>query len=550
MDRRSFLRLTAAGAVSGSLGLSALSACTTKTSQTAAAAGVALPTHVAAAIPKPDLPGNQAGLRDAYLRYPENLVHSVKETPGKGGEVTGLLITYVQPPPPLAQNRYWQELNRRLGVSYKPVITSEADFRTKLNAVVAGGDLPDLMLLYGASGQRSSGAIPHQLDFLQSKCQDLTEYLSGDAVKQYPNLANLSTHAWRNTLMGGRLYGLPQDRGVFDAGLFIHQNLADQAGISQPRNADEFRRLMKELNRPAQGFWAMSAAASSNYNLGTFQQIFGAPNRWAVDGSGKFSSEFESAATKEAVAFARQLFQDGVYHPDANNMSTSQCKTGFYGGKFAAYQDGFSAYQSTWEKVSVIRPDLKPRVMVPFGHDGGRGRYFFGAGSFGVTVMKKASKNRVQELLRIADYLAAPFGSEEAFFLTNGIKDVDYALDEAGNPKQTNTGQQENTMVQGYITSGPWIVADPAYPEYVRTVHQQETQLVPLGIDDPTIGLYSETYSSQAAALLTLRNDRLSAIISGRAPMSDYDAFVSDWRSQGGDAIRKEYQQAYAKARK
>jgi hypothetical protein len=30
--------------------------------------------------------------------------------------------------------------------------------------------------------------------------------------------------------------------------------------------------------------------------------------------------------------------------------------------------------------------------------------------------------------------------------------------------------------------------------------------------------------------------------------MSDYDALVTDWKTQGGDQIRKEYEQAYSKS--
>ena len=33
------------------------------------------------------------------------------------------------------------------------------------------------------------------------------------------------------------------------------------------------------------------------------------------------------------------------------------------------------------------------------------------------------------------------------------------------------------------------------------------------------------------------------AIISGREPLSTFDTFVTDWRSRGGDAMRKEFEQ-------
>jgi putative aldouronate transport system substrate-binding protein len=43
--------------------------------------------------------------------------------------------------------------------------------------------------------------------------------------------------------------------------------------------------------------------------------------------------------------------------------------------------------------------------------------------------------------------------------------------------------------------------------------------------------------------LQTLTNDRMVAIITGREQLSSFDAFVNDWRSRGGDQMRKEYEQ-------
>jgi hypothetical protein len=36
--------------------------------------------------------------------------------------------------------------------------------------------------------------------------------------------------------------------------------------------------------------------------------------------------------------------------------------------------------------------------------------------------------------------------------------------------------------------------------------------------------------------------------MTGRSPLSDFDALVKDWASQGGDQIRAQYQQALQNA--
>lgn len=549
ISRRSFLQLTAAGAL-GAAGLEALTVCTTTSVRPSSSSGsLRLPTYQAAKIPKPDLPGNAQGVRNEYWHYPKDLVKSVKDTPGRGGDLTALVIAYNPPPVPLGQNTYWQQFNQRLGVNFKPTIAAATDWNTKLQTVMAGNDLPDFMLLYPL------GSVPHLLTFLQTQCQDLTEFLSGDAVKDYPNLANIPTQAWKPTIYGNRIYGLPQPRGAFAQNMFIHTNLAEQAGVDwQPKNADDFLRLMKATTQPQRGFWGMGATQPNNtngvYNLRFFLQVFGAPNFWKVE-SGQFIYYLETDEGKEALSYVRQLFQAGVFHPNANNMSIEQSKTGFYGTKFAAYYDGFAAYKDTWQAVKPIDPKFEPRVIIPFGHSGGKGRYFLGPGSFGFTALKKASKDRVKELLRIANYLTAPFGTDEYHFLSFGVQDVDYTGDKDGNPILTTRGKAEAALQQGYITAGPSIVYDAQYPDFIKAIHQQEEQLVPLGVADPSVGLYSETSTQKNAVLVTLLMlPRLSAIISGKAPMSDFDQLVKDWRSQGGDQIKKEYAEAYNSASK
>jgi putative aldouronate transport system substrate-binding protein len=108
-----------------------------------------------------------------------------------------------------------------------------------------------------------------------------------------------------------------------------------------------------------------------------------------------------------------------------------------------------------------------------------------------------------------------------------------------GARRQTFSGTDERPI---------WQDRGPTYPDYARVVHEQEQQLVPLGIPNPRASLYSETYTSKGPTLTTMINDRLSAIIAGRSAMSDYDALVTDWKTQGGDQIRKEYEQAYSKS--
>lgn len=88
---------------------------------------------------------------------------------------------------------------------------------------------------------------------------------------------------------------------------------------------------------------------------------------------------------------------------------------------------------------------------------------------------------------------------------------------------------------------------DPNSSDFARVAHQMESELAPMLVTDPTQGYYSPTQDAKGTVLTQLITDRLTAIINGRAPLSEHDQLVKDWRAQGGDQIRAEYEAAIAK---
>src|SRR5262249_13380738 len=89
------------------------------------------------------IPSPALDVPEAYLKLPP-VFNSVNALPAKGSKVTAAFISYNPPVPPRDQNQYWQELEKRLGISYEPTIIPADTYREKMSALVAGTDLPDL----------------------------------------------------------------------------------------------------------------------------------------------------------------------------------------------------------------------------------------------------------------------------------------------------------------------------------------------------------------------------------------------------------------------
>jgi putative aldouronate transport system substrate-binding protein len=509
---------------------------------------VALPARVPIQTAKPDLPGSADGLIDpGYVNYPANPFQAVAEKPGTGGDVSVATWTLAPPPPGVDSNPLWQEVNKQLGVNLKLSISSLADYQTtRLATIIAGDDLPDI--LYIAPGVALNG-LPQ---FLQAKCADLTQYLSGDAVKDYPNLANFSNLSWQSVIFDKSIYGVPAQYPLFLWVHWLHQELLDRDGIQPPKSLDEYTSLLKHFTDPQHDVYGTATENNVGYGItnGFFTAMYGMPNLWSLDSSGKLTYYLEVDRIKDAINKARELWAAGVISPNSTQYNTGSKRTDFAGGKFISCFDGFQGASATFfSTASALNPPGKYRMVAPFSAVAGQQPTFWAQpGVFGYSVLKKASPERIKELLRILNWIASPFGSQEYLLMRYGVKDVDHTLDDKGNPVLTTQGKADTTIPWQYITQPPAALYFPTSAEYPQVMQDAEKAMLPFAQIDPTSTVYSPTYAAKNTVLQQMIYTQIGEVVLGRADISTFDQLVRDWKSQGGDQMRDEFQKAIAAA--
>ena len=562
VSRRDFL----AGALATAAGLPLLNACAPAAPSGPAPAGGApaggaaktlFPTYVPIQNgPKADFHDTNPLYTDAFDNFPSNPQKANQGAPGTGSTVNILVTAYFPLPTPRDQNPTWQAVNKALNADMNMNIIPGADYRTKFATTMSSDDLPDIMhIFFGYS------VAPNLPDFFKAKCADLTPYLAGDAAKDYPNLAAIPTPAWKNSIsaVNGALYLVPIHRQMtsippYGGNFFknIDQWDADLGQDFVPKNADDFKRALQQVTRPQQNQWGIGSFGTNNtlFGMGSFLQMFNAPNDWKIDSSGKLIKDYETEEYKAAVGYMRDLFAAGMYWPDS--VQATMSRNDFVGKKFAVSPEGQgNSWVDFWQRGLQQQPPTRFGLIKPFSAvDGQKPITFLGTGFVSMNVLKKASPDRIKELLRIMNWLAAPFGSQEDLMLTYGLEGPDYTLDAKGNPRTTPEGVGRAGYVPWrYIAQHPWVFYQADLPGFAKASHEAEQATLPLGVDDPTNGLYSPTiYSKGAVANMTFW-DGLREIISGHAPMSNFDQLVSDWRSAAGDQVRKEYMDAIAAAK-
>src|SRR5260370_1172074 len=80
----------------------------------------------------------------------------------------------------------------------------------------------------------SRSALRSEPEFLESQCADLTPFLAGDAIKEYPNLANLPAYAWPTMVFNGKIFAVPRVKGGLagpnGTSMYVSGKVFDQVG--------------------------------------------------------------------------------------------------------------------------------------------------------------------------------------------------------------------------------------------------------------------------------------------------------------------------------
>ncbi|WP_049569935.1 extracellular solute-binding protein [Streptomyces sp. SBT349] len=539
MSRRRFL----AGASGVALAVTSaplLTACgggTDPAEQGAANRAVTLPDHVPFTGVEPDLPASQDGVLAGYFAYPSPPVRGITGEPGTAGEEITALVNLFEPvPPDTGDNAYWQALNDRLGTELKLNMVPDSSYLQRLSAVLAGGDLPDLVQIRLDQPQRAQ--------VLRARFTDLTEYLSGDAVRRYPFLANIPTDSWRACVYNGGIYALPTPRPSVGSLMLCRADLIEERGLNpEPADFAEFAELCAGLTDERAGRWALGFGSAGPLSTWAFlMQMLGAPNEWGEEG-GTFTSWFETEEARQAADDLARLVRDGVFHPDSF-AATSDPRIWFGTGKTAINRDGAAA----WDLLANTYGISVGALVAPAHDGGGDAAHYAGGPTFALTALKKTDdRRRVEQLLSLANWLAAPIGTEEHLFRGYGVEGEHFTLED-GVPTLTGTGETETRLPLAYLTEGPPFLG-PGDASRVRAQHAYQERVVPRLVRSAGFGLYSDTDTTKKGVIQRLMQDTLNQIMQGNKPVSAWDDALGDWRRQGGDAIRAEYEAEFAHAR-
>lgn len=485
---------------------------------------------------KPDFPAvNEYGL-PGYLKFPIPAVKAVAEAPLSGGTVTASVALQAAVPAQMDRNAWWRNINSMLGGTLKLDAVPAADYGARLSTLLAGNDLPDLV-------QITSG-LPNMANALAARFTELSQYLGGNKIAEYTQLAAIPEPAWKAATFKGGIYGIPMVLGSVSSRWVAREDIVSGLGLSSDvGSADELLALCKSVTDTKKNRWALGNVSSvSSY----IAEMFEVPNVWRVT-DGKLTRDIETEEYVEAIAFLKKLWEAGVVHPDA--FASLNVVDQYKAGRIIFMSSGGNGMVSTYNLYKDADPKLEMSMMIPPKADGsGQAGKILGSGIYTLTsIPKSASPDRVRELLRVLNKLAGGFGTEEYLAVAFGAEGENYVLDTStGVPKPTQKALTEKIPVNYLPGSRPQYFSG-GYPEIVKTAIEFEKKTFEVDpVVSPTVGLYSASESNVKARLDKAITDAVSSIVQNRRPLDSWKDAVAQWRRDGGDKIRGEFEQGLA----
>ena len=500
----------------------------------------ALPTYKPNSAVTPDIPvvqGSGGAVSDAgYLTYPANPVATVSGIPGSGGSYSA--ITPQWGSIPAANNPYYQAVNKALGATLTMQQANGNTYNTSVTALIAGKKLPDWIQM--PTWWNSAFNVG---ELTATQLTDLTPYLAGDKVLQYPNLAAIPTGAWAAGVWNNKLYGIPSfATGAAFAGCFFYRKdmIVDKLGLSADvTSIAQFEDLLKEAKAANGGIGACDILWPYLY------QPFGVPEKFAVQDA-KIVHLYDTPQYLEALNWAYKVAKAGYIHPDALAGDTSNAKTRFYAGKVLITADGIGGWSlSDAQSGLAASPKYNRQAFKLFSADGTSApSIFVESGASLVSYLNKSlSDKQIKELLSIANYLAAPYGSKEYTLINFGVEGVDYTMTPAG-PQYTAQGKSEaNEDTYQFVCSPANVISNPGMDQLTKDIAAWQADAVKHAYK-PVFDNANITVPARLATADTAQTveDTVKEVYHGIKPVSAFQDAHAAWKKSGGTELINWYQ--------
>ena len=416
--------------------------------------------------------------------------------------------------------------NENVDVKFELVEVPQGNYAEKLNLMLMGGDIPDLIYFQGGDQQIAQQSLLEDLTPYIEKSKyikDILQPYNEERLKNYPYLL------W--------IKPLDQKTPVIRKDWF--DKMASSQELMNNPTPDNYYKFFKELvtnppggaKKPAYGITVAGDIAELD---STFKMAFGINQTWLKKADGTYEYAKVSNQEKELLTFYNKLYKEGLLDPQYITKQWDTKEKAFYDGEAAVISGTngkvIDLYNGKMKEVNGEQAEL---VVLPAAKGAEQG--------FGATDITKesrgfaiSSQSKHKDIVfKVLDYLASPQGQmlDRLGYENDTYKIVDNQIEL--NEKYYNEWYARFWEPLNYQPEKPLktpLLSEPATKsqELVKSYYTKDNNFI-----------IPEEYIANWDAMENLYKEYSTDFITGKRPLSDFDKYVKEWKKAGGDELTK-----------
>jgi len=480
------------------------------------------------------------------------------------------------------KNSVYDAYEKDLGIRIKNLwVADSKQLQQKLNMMIASNDIPDFFSVDQMQLQQLIEA-----DMIMDITEVFDKYAT-DATKEW--YTKDGGRQIKSAKADGKLMAIPLSDSPYNSSsyLWVRKDWLKKLNLPEPKTMQDVLKISEEFTKQDPGGTGKSYGMTMHKDLmneygltGFFNGYHAYPQTWVKDADGKLAYGSIQPEMKVALKQVQDMYKSGqidpefgTKDPDKENELVAGNKIGMAYGAFwlsawpletAAVKDG--KLVQDWEVYPLPSIDDKPaKTQV-------------GLGVNGYVVISKNCKHpeAVIQILNQWVKLAQNITEEEKVYLNGkeledkgklyfkvnpirvfsqdgnvqagGILPKAIEAKDPGmlnnNPDMMNRYDAVQRYLQGDMTGWlHWMIAKPGGSFSIMNQYLKEDRYQM----DEFYGSPTQTMQEKKSILDAKEKEVFTKIIMNQVSIDEFDKFVSEWKSLGGDKITEEVNDWYAK---
>jgi putative aldouronate transport system substrate-binding protein len=451
-----------------------------------------------------------------------------------------------------SRDKYIKKIEELANIKLDITVREHSKEQELVNLIFASGEIPDIF------GYRDISCDPIVLKALENEIfMNMKPYIN---VENTPNLiTSVPEKAWElaDIFNDESIYYVPVYINTpSNAGFYIRQDLLEKYDMEDPVTLDDFTNVMRVFKK--NGVKYPLTARQSIANLEPFFGAFGVLiHVYIMTDEGKIEPAAIQPGMKEALAYIRGLYAEGLLDPEFLTNSLDPFTNKIMNGDVGIFRHGASNYTMWQEGIVKNVPEAKLKMILgPVGSDG---KSAIGNATSCVDAKTYVNSN-VKDPARIARYFDWMCTDEAAEFFSYGIEGDTYTKTNGKiNFTYPTTADGEDELIAR--TYNLWRVRDRfdnpllapfiPYAEYIQDYRNKVAKTVNVIHQVALLGSDLKIYQTSPELKCGYSNDSLFQeiaikIIFGKAEVDEFDNWLNGWRKRGGDKVLEQLEEKRA----